>query len=250
MGSHLAAIGLNEEEFADGVMRLMSVAVLVGRDDARDVTVYAHDDPSGSRATVTLEGARVTCFTPSLRPGAVLSVEPESLAEDDCPYERALIGQVLDGHDELYPMAVQIDDLALSESRLLATPRQRIEVAGLAETIDLFADEDAFRASGSPMAVRSFIPSGLFVPPNAPNLDGFRPSPRALVSGIVTSAEERRHSLTGGRFARLSVSSYGIDLEVAVAPSDLADRSGAVRLPEPGAIVSTRVWLSGRIAAG
>lgn len=250
MGSHVAAIGLAEEEFADVVVRLMGQAVLLGRDDARDVSVYAHDDPSGARATVTLEGARVTCFTPSFRPGTILDVEPESLAEDDCPYEGALICQVLDGADEFYPLAIQIDDLALARGRLLEGPRQRIEVAGLAETIDLFVDEAAFRSSGSPMAVRSLIPSGLFVPPGSPNADAFRPSPRALVTGIVTSAEEREHMLTGGPFVRLSVSSYGIDLEVAVAPSDLADASGAMRLPEPGAIVSTRVWLSGRIAAG
>lgn len=250
MGSHIAAIGLTEDDFSGVVMRLMTEAVLVGRDDARDVSVYAHDDPSGSRATVTLEGARITCFTPSFRPGTTLVVAPESLIEDDCPYEGALVCQVLENDDEIYPLAIQIDDLALSKARLLAAPRLRIEIAGLAETLQTFADEAAFRASGSPMAVRSLIPSGLFVPPDAPGAERFRPSPRALVSGVVARAEERRHTLTGARFARLSVSTYGLDLELAVAPSDLADESGAMRLPAPGAIVSTQVWLSGRIAAG
>lgn len=249
MGSHFGAIGLGGGDFGEVVHRLMEASRLIGRDDSRDRSVYAHEDASGARATITLEGARVACVTPSFRPGTILDVEPGSLAGSDCPYERPFLGQRFDGDDELYPMAVQIDDLALGEKRLLGASRLRIEVAALAETIDVFADESAFRATGSPMAVQSLIPSGLFAPPAAPAGESFRVSPRILMTGVVTSGEERTHSLFGEPFVRLSVSSYGGEFEALVAPGDLTDDAGEIRVPRPGSIVSGRFWLSGRAVA-
>jgi hypothetical protein len=252
MGSHIASIGLVGQafeamDFEEAMRLLLAHSLLVGKIAIRQLAVYAYDDPSGSRATITTERDTVSCFTPSFRPGSVLRIQPGSLAEDDCPFERPFLVDLHDDDGPVYPLAIQIEDLALSDERHVGDSLLRVEVAALAEVIELFADEATYRASGTSMATESLIPSGTFVPPGTPGEEDFRPSPRILMSGVVQSAELRRHFLVGGEFVRMTVSSYGARYEVLAASADLADETGQVRVPSPGSIVSGQFWLSGRV---
>lgn len=248
MGSHLACIGISSspQSYAGELQRLLEAGALLGETDAGAVRVYAYDDPSGSRVTFTVTGSALACLTPTFRPGALLTAKLGPLAGNDCPFERPLLVEVHDGGEEMYPVAIQLEDLAI-RAGVPGGAVVRIELAALAETIEVFPDEDAYRASGTPMAVRSLIPSGTFAPHGSPGGESFAVSPRILMSGVVESSELRTHSLLGGSFVHLTVGSYGARYEVLVAVPDLSDGAGSVRLPPAGAIVSGQFWLSGRL---
>lgn len=245
MGSHLGAIGFatDQESLAGDLHRIMSHAELVGAVDGDRLRVYRHVDPSGSVTTVTLENGRVTCLTPGVAPGLTIAARTSALLDDACPYERPLEVRA-DLRDLEIPLAVTIDDLALSEPAVTPGREVTLEVGAIAERLDLFADEAAYRASGTPMAVESLIPSGLFAPPGRP--EAHVPSSRILISGIVTSAERREHALLGREFVRASVRSLGGEWPIAIDPVDLGP-DGAP--PEPGAVLSATCWISGHLAS-
>lgn len=253
MGSHLGAIGFPNDPdvpLEALVRRVVDAGHQLGESIDGKVRLVAYDDASGSRTTVVLEREEIVCLTPSFRPGSLLSVSVGSLAPNDCPFERPLLVDVYgdDGAD-CYPLALQLDDLALGADRYSAGSRAVVEVVALAEGIQVFADEEAHRASGTPMGPRSLIPSGTFAVPGSPGEADFVVSPRILMRGVVTSSELRHHPLLGGAFVRLTVSSHCADYEVLVQASDLAHASGNVVLPPPRSIVSGQFWLSGRLNA-
>ena len=142
------------------------------------------------------------------------------------------------------PLAVTIDDLAVSEPEFVRGRPVRLAVGAVTEQIAVFADEAAYRASGTPMAVESLIPSGLFAPGPGREAE-HRPSSRMLMSGTVTSAERRAHELLGHAFIHARVHSMQGEWEIVVDPSGRTDDE----LPTPGAIVSGTFWLSGHLAA-
>lgn len=245
MGTHLGAVGFGRDTtvLSDQLHRLVGGAGLVGTADGDRLRVYRHDDPSGSSVTVTIEDSRVTCLTPGVAPGLVVSATSTALLDDDCPYERPLevMAQL---RDLEVPLAVTIDDLALSEAALVAGRDVELVVGALAERITIFADEAAYRASGTPMAVESLVPSGLFAPPG--RTEEHRPSSRMLLSGVVTVSERREHSLFGHPFVVASVRSLGEDWQLAIDPADLGDDGTP---PPPGSIVRGSFWISGHLAS-
>lgn len=245
MGTHLGAVGFGRDpaRLADQLAQLMSSAELVGMTDGERLRVYRHLDPSGATVTVTLEDSRVTCMTPGIAPGRVISATSAALLDDDCPYERPLEVSADVGDLEI-PLAVTIDDLAISEPALTRGRDLKLALGAIAERIAVFPDETAYRASGTPMAVESLIPSGLFAPGPGREAE-HRPSSRMLMSGILTASERRAHELLGHAFVHARVRSMQGEWEIAIDPSDLADDG----LPQPGAIVSGTFWLSGHLAA-
>jgi hypothetical protein len=248
VGSHAGAIGLpGDEGFSAAIMQMMERATQIGASDGGRVEVYAYQDPSGSRATVTLEERRVVCFTPSFTPATQLTVQVGALADDECPYERPVMVEVLDaGGDETHPLAVAIEHLGAHDGPPLRG-EGRLEAAGLAEQVTLFADEAAYRASGTPMAVASLIPSGLFAPGIVEPARGeeMQVSPRMLMSGTVVDAELRRHALFDLPFVVCRVASYAATWTVCL---DVADLGGpeAPRGPEAGSVLSGSFYVSGR----
>jgi hypothetical protein len=250
VGSHLAAIGLvsrsDPAPLEETIAKLLSHSHRLGETADGNRVVYAYDDPSGARATVTLESSRVACLTPSFRPGAVLHARPGTLFDDDCPFERPLSLEVVDDGEMVYPLAVALEDLGVRDPPTPESGTVSVEVVAFAEQLDVFADEAAYRASGTPMAVESLIPSG----PLAVGTENatFHVSPRMLMSGVVTAAEWRRNSLFGGAFARLAVRSVSATFEVVIDIGDLRTTAGGERLlPPAGSIVSGQFWLSGRV---
>lgn len=250
MGSHLGAIGLPtaKDRFNEAVMAFMSRAEHLGASAEGRVEVYAYQDASGSRTTVTLEERRVACLTPSFAPATRLGVRVGALADDACPYERPLMVEVLDDDgEELHPLAVAIEDLGARDA---APPegKGRLEAVALGEQVTLFADEAAYRASGTPMAVTSLIPSGLFAPGVVQPDSGepFQVAPRMLLSGTVEAAELRRHALFDLPFVVCRVASYGAEWSACLDPADLGGAADP-RVPEVGSIISGQFYVSGRL---
>lgn len=247
MGSHIEAIGIGPKvAFADAIHAMLSRAGHVGSSPDGRLDLYSYEDASGSRATVTLEDRRVVCFTPSAVPGARLTVSVGELAPDACPFERPLHVKVLDaGGAVLYPLAVALDDLALTAPTMPKGGTATLELVALAESLDVFPDEAAYRASGTPMAVESLIPSGLFAPLEVQPPD-FEVSARMLMSGIVRLAELRRHALFDHPFVVIRIATYGAEFVVCAAAKDLGGAESP-ELPAVGSIVSGAYFLTGRL---
>lgn len=248
MGSHTGAIGMPARDLGSAIMAIMPRAEQVGASRDGRVEVYAYQDPSGSRATVTLEERRVACFTPSFAPATRLAVRVGSLADDECAYERPLTVELLDeAGEELIPLAVAIEDLGATDTPPPPGDAQ-LEVVGLAERVTVFADEAAYRASGTPMAVASLIPSGLFAPGVVEPGDGgaMQVAPRMLLSGTVTGAELRQHALFDLPFVVCRVASYAATWTVCLDVVDLGgpDDPG---VPEVGSILSGSFYVAGRL---
>jgi hypothetical protein len=250
VGSHLSAIGFSDAPLDQQLQRLIPNGRSIGMTEDGTGRVTVHQDTSGSRIAMTMERDVLVCLTPTFRPGQPLMVTVGSFAPDGCPYERPLMVEVLENGMSQYPLAVQIEDLALGDTRFVPGSLVRLEVAALAESIEVFADEESYYATGTPMASRSVIPSGLFAPPGSPAEEGFTPAPRMLMRGVVVSSDVRRHSVLGEPFVRMTVSSYAASYEVLVAGRDLADPTGRPIAPPPGAVINGQFWLSGRLLEG
>jgi hypothetical protein len=222
----------------------MSVSQPIGTSPDGRVRVYRYVDTSGSTITATVENDRLTCMTPGILPGLVVAGEAGMLNAFECPFERPLeLHAELSGVD--LPLPITVDDLGISEPRFVPGLRVAVEISALAEKISIFADETAYRAGGTPMAVESLIPAGLFAI-NAPEGVPHQVTSHILLSGTVASAEIRRHGITDVPFAVLGVRSLGGTWPVGVDIGDLGEGSAA--LPALGAIVSATCWISGHLA--
>ncbi len=127
------------------------------------------DAPSGASPAVSIDrSGRVDCAKPYVLPtGQPARVRVESLVEDPgCANCSLLMVEVLyDGsEDTAYPLAVELPDLAAVLPALAPGQVVGLQLSGIAESVDLFAGEAAYRASGTPFATRSLVPSGLFTP--------------------------------------------------------------------------------------
>jgi len=243
MGSHFGAIGIparDGDSYANAVGAIAATAVTLG--ESADASVIAATDPSGARMTLTLNprGA-IQCVTPSFAGATALTAVVGSFAPDECPYETPLIVEVLDTTGEAaHPLALQVEDLAISRPSLRPGDRITLNVTAFAETIEIFPDEAANRASGTPMAVASLIPNGMFAPGGGAAADDWVVAPRALISRTVRSAERLVNETAGGAFVHLVVDSYANAYDVVVDEADLADA------PAVGSVVKGQFWLACR----
>jgi hypothetical protein len=250
VGSHFGAIGLPAERdrLPEAFRRMLTTSSLVGTSPMGDVRVYAYEDGSGSRATMTIVGEALTCFTPSFRPGTRLTFRAGSLGASDCAYERPLLGDLIADGEKAYPLAIAIEDVAVTERAIPLGEMVTVEVAALAEQLSVFPDEAAYRAGGTPMAVRSVIPSGLFAIGQEPS-EPIMPTPRIFMSGEVTSSRMLRHGAFDVPFGHATVTSYGAEYTLLIDVNDLTPLGFQDGLPV-GSIVSSTCWLSGRLVDG
>lgn len=100
-----------------------------------------------------------------------------------------------------------------------------------------FADEPAFRASRTPMAVESFIPSGLFLPKGGPIEP---PQAKALFSGWIEAAERRTNAVTGLPYWWLGVLTLSGTIDV------VADPTIVNGVPAVGTIAQVDGWITAR----
>lgn len=151
----------------------------------------------------------------------------------------------------LYPLVFDVPDAARHLG--LGFPRvEPVQVAAFAHELTLWPDEAAYlaaplvpREKQSPgsdpsavpprLAVRSFIPTGLFAP------SATSPTAEAVLTGVVLGAERLTNELTGDVFWWLLVESLGGTFDV------VADPELVRAPPAPGAVVQGAFWLSGRL---
>lgn len=242
MGSHLGAIGLPGDA-GDALMNVLmtfaSHAATIGEGQA--ARVIAHTDRSGARVSLTLlPGGAIQCMTPSFAGASRLTAVTGSFGDHECPYETPLLADVVDDNgDMVHPLAMQPEDVAIWRESFTPGERVEVNVTAFAETIDVFADEAAYRASGTPMAVQSLIPSGMFAPGGGSQED-WVVAPRALISGTVLSAARLVNELTGLEFVHAVVESYGGTYDIVIDPADVEGP------PPVKSIVSGQFWLSCR----
>jgi hypothetical protein len=239
MSSHFAVLGMNVHNGED----LASIVdAVLGTGEVVEVGPGTEDllwtDPSGAALMLELVGTSVSGVLPCFIGGGLVSVRGIALVADD-PDTATM--EVLDESGELcYPVGVELIERGVLRAEGGTLDFGQVAITGLAETITVHADAVAFEAAGSKFAVNAFVPSGLFVAD-----EGATPTAHAVVNGVVRAADELVNELTGVPFVRLVVATYGMDeLEIVAARTDVA------ALPEPGAVVETTLFLTGRLVAG
>lgn len=245
MTNRLACIGIHvadAEAFGATVEALLAEGTTEQGPGASALTTWL--DPSGAAVVASLGPAGdVECVMPTFLGTAELEVVPRRLAPDaTCAFCDLLVVDVVDGEGGLVlPMAVQIDDLALSRPRIPTDERAQLAVTAFAEQLAVFPTAEAFDGWQAEHPVRyaaeAAIPIGLF------EGEGHE-VPEVLLSGVVLDAEVRVNEATGDPFAWLSVRSLPGVLDV-VAPA-----SALVDVPDPGAVVHGSVWMVGRLSGG
>ncbi len=141
-----------------------------------------------------------------------------------------------------YPLVFDVPDAA--RFRSLALPRvEEVQLAAFAHELSVWPSEAAYLEAhaerDSPaLAVRSFVPSGLFTAQGEPAADR---EAQAILTGVVQHAERLDNEHGGGAFYWLLVDSFGGSFDVVCDP-ELLEQS-----PPEGAVVQGAFWLSGRL---
>lgn len=144
-----------------------------------------------------------------------------------------------------YPLVFDVPDAARHLG--LTFPRSEpVQVAAFAHELTLWPDEAAYLAAppagdpakaGPRLAVRSFVPTGLFGDSQDP------PRAEAALTGVVQEAARRVNELTGDVFWWILLASLGGTFDVVADPE-------LVKTPiRPGAVAQGTFWLSGRLVA-
>lgn len=245
MTNRLACIGIHvadAESFGTTVEGLLAEGATEQGPGASALTTWL--DPSGAAVVASLgPGGDVECVMPTFFGTSTLPVVPRRLAKDaSCSYCDPLVVDVVDAEGELLlPMAVQIDDLALTRPRIPTDQRARMAVTAFAEELAVFANPEAFDAWQADHPVRyaaeAAVPIGLF------DGDGDE-VPEVLLTGVVLDAELRVNDGTGEVFTWLSVRSLPGVLDVVTPVGANEDH------PPPGAVVHGSVWMVGRLTGG
>ncbi|MEP7378940.1 MAG: hypothetical protein ABI725_05190 [Chloroflexota bacterium] len=209
------------------------------REATADGEYLRFDLGAGSEAWCHLDAqGRSAGFVPYFAASRPNRVRLDSrVASPASPLDGAFIALALDGAGGgLFPFVFEVPDFR-THDRFSLPVTASVALAGFAHSVAIYRDESALRASGSTMAAKSFIPSGMFRPGGAPIEP---PQAYALMNGVVAAAEERTNRLTDRMFRCLAIDTYGMSLEVVVDP-DLLPAT-----PEPGSIAQLSCWLTGR----
>lgn len=245
MTNRLACIGIHvadAETFGTTVEGLLAEGTTEQGPGASALTTWL--DPSGAALVASLgPGGDVECVMPTFFGTAELDVVPRRLAADaSCTYCDPLVVDVVDGDGgQVLPMAVQIDDLALTRPRLPTDRRARLAVTAFAEELAAFPSPAAFDAWQADHPVRYAAEAA--VPIGLTEGDGHE-VPEVLLTGVVLDAELRVNDATGEAFTWLSVRSLPGVIDV-VTPASATDDH-----PRPGAVVHGSVWMVGRLTGG
>lgn len=237
MSSHFAVLGMNirsGEDLAGLVEAVLGTGELVPADPESDDLVWV--DPSGAGLLLELTGTSVASVLPFFTGGGLVPVRGVAVVADD-PDVATM--EVLDQDGGLcYPIAAELVDRGALRANGGVTDEAQVAFAGLAESITVHRDLDAFHVTERQFAANAFVPSGLFVADG-----GQTPTAHAVVNGTVRAAESRTNELTGLTFVRMTVSTFGMDAFELVAAS--TDVTG---VPEPGAVVEATAFITGRLA--
>lgn len=245
MTNRLACIGIHvadAETFGTTVEALLAEGTTEQGPGASALTTWL--DPSGAALIASLgPSGDVECVIPTFFGTATVPVIPRRLATDaSCSFCDPLVVDVVDAEGELLlPMAVQVDDLALTRPRIPTDQRARLAVTAFAEELATFPTPEAFDAwqADHPLryAAEAAVPIGLF------DGDGHE-VPEVLLTGVVVDGELRVNEGTGEAFTWLSVRTLPGVMDVVTPVRANEDNA------RPGAIVHGSVWMVGRLTGG
>jgi len=239
MAGHLDCIGLSvstSDEFQSLISSLIDTAEWISASDGSQLATWT--DPSGALLTASTDpNGAIECVTPSFAASSRLRVRPLDMpADESCRFCDLLHAEILDATDTMvYPVAAQIDDLALSRGRIRLDQPATLRVSAFAEEIEAWPDEAAYLASQGgdyKLATESAIPTGLFGQP---------PRSYLMLTGRVRQACQQTNGVTGLPFHWLQVETLGGTYDVLVADGDLEGT------PAVGSIVQATCWVIGRI---
>jgi hypothetical protein len=137
-----------------------------------------------------------------------------------------------------YPLVFDAPDYDLHRNVELRATLD-VQLAGFAHELQAYADDEAYRATGSRFAAESFVPSGLFRPAGEA-VDP--PEAYAIVTGHVLGTSLLTNPATGAEFYWAKVRTFGeCEVDVVIDPEVIEGT-----LVE-GGVIQGSLWLSGRI---
>lgn len=197
MASHFDAVGFSagREEFGELLSAAWSRAVSSNAVvEHSSGSTASYRDPSGALLTIHLnERNELACAQPSFDSELRARWRPESIVPDEsCVFCDLVYAELLDADGEMvYPIATHVESIGANRELIPFGEPGEVRIVGLCESGEVWPDESAFLAAQSGFSAQSFVPSGTFG-------DGAM-SAHAIAHGIVTSVEERRNELCGGR---------------------------------------------------
>lgn len=249
MPSHFGAIGFPAEA-TDDLPRLLARASRRAETFRCSAGRYLRwASPSGAELWIHLD-----------RSGELVSVQPHFVGASEVPVrvtgavshpaDSALEGMFHAWADPVaaeggepegaYPFLFAAPDARLHDGK--ARPFEVVaQVAAFPHEVVAFESTEAFEAGRGGeigLAPESFIPSGLFLPPDQPDA---APEPMAVFAGRVRSRGEAVNDLTDAPFGWATVDTLGGSFDVVLDP-ELMDAPPAV-----GSILAGTFWLSGRL---
>lgn len=206
--------------------------------------IRLHDPSSGARINVVLDQASmVRSAKPSFAPADPQRTRARITGLHPAPGNHDADLVQLAPLDAEFPLAVELEDGSRAAAMLPFGEEATFEIVGFAHTLECYADEAAYRASGMPLGTQAVLPAGLMP---LPGDEEGTPAPlraEALVSGVVVEVEEVRNQTGGGTFLHLVVATDAMTLDVVVASGEVEGPA-----PQPGHIVTGSLWFVARQA--
>jgi hypothetical protein len=237
---HFGAIGVAFRAHADALLQRSDARLTLDFPGGRTFTWH---DVSGAAVCFVAEeqpdGTSVlVCSTPFLLGGGSMPVRVDGFSEDaECRHCTYAHVSVLDEHEEERTKLVfQLGPRASAEDPMpVPGGLAEAQITAVVEHVARFpseADYYAAQTDDRPLAVRSFIPTGLFQDP---------PGPLGLLTGIVRTVEHRTNTATGQPFTVVELDGYPGSWLVALRAADVPPELTA------GEVLRADCWLVGRL---
>lgn len=206
--------------------------------------IRLHDPASGARVNVVLDQASmVRSAKPSYAPQDPQRIRARITGLHPAPGNHDADLVQLAPVDADFPLAVELEDGSRAAAALPFGEEATFEIVGFAHSLECYADEADYRASGMPLGTKAVLPAGLMP---LPGDEAGKPAPlraEALVSGVVAEVHEVRNETGGGTFLHLVVDTAVMSLDVVVASGEIEGPA-----PRPGHIVTGSLWFVARLA--
>ena len=142
----------------------------------------------------------------------------------------------------LFPFVFSTPDFQVHAERSLPSLMD-VQLVGFAHELEAFTTEQAYydsQQSDIKFAAESFIPSGLFVQPDASG-NRSSPEPYGMVTGHVKESALIENARTGVSFWWARIQTAGGEIEIVADPETLVGEL------MPGGVIRGSFWLSGRV---
>jgi hypothetical protein len=242
MPDHLSSIGFIFSDQDSFGQQLVEFAQSSPQEPGKLATRALWEDKSGARLAIfLLPSGEIKCVKPSFTGTAQMVVRPVGMVDDPSGCEFCAIAsvEVLENGGMLYPLFLELEDIHLGP--LAPAKPIPLFVTGFAEELTVWTNEAAYDAATYDpdrrrFAVRSLIPSGMFSAGG-----GERPArAEAILTGIVTKAEQRRNWHSGATFDSCTVETLAANIDVVAPPQ--------ARPFEVGNVIQGTFWLIARRA--